>query len=108
NAADSYLVEGSPELWRLVLDRMAGNEALDCVHDAVEQISRGCFDSEEARGIAAYRCFVVVAEQGDTLSVLAKLIPDVQEVRLRPLRHGGVQMLLAARWLFEAVASGQG
>lgn len=92
---------GIPELWRIVLDRMAEDETLTGPRAALEQELERSFSDKNTRKLAAEYCLGLLAgdaEKGPEGRSAPRLPPmDIRRTRL--LLHEPVQLLLAAEHL---------
>jgi uncharacterized protein YjbI with pentapeptide repeats len=101
---------GNPELWRLVLDRMAGDESVPSVQSVLQDEIPKRFTVPNARELAAKLCFEFLVRNLKSAEELGvKLVGtgcDTEVIRL--LRYRAVQISLAASMLTTAVAKRNG
>jgi uncharacterized protein YjbI with pentapeptide repeats len=95
--ADEKLLQGIPELWQIVLERLANDDAIADVHAALHHyLSAHLADTdllERARSVCL-NLVTVPQEQGlELLTKLAK--PGFVKELLRALRHPAMRVLLA-------------
>jgi uncharacterized protein YjbI with pentapeptide repeats/energy-coupling factor transporter ATP-binding protein EcfA2 len=97
-AADSSFPGGNPELWRIVLDRLAGDEALLDVRGALHQYLEAQLSDTDLLERARSACLnALLAPNADLPAVLEKLArPGFAGELIRALRHHPAQLLLAA------------
>jgi uncharacterized protein YjbI with pentapeptide repeats len=106
-AADRDLPDGVPELWRIVLDRMALDESLASVTEALRQeLQRGLPEASQRTG-AEMNCLAQVLglfDQGATCHI-GLSGKQIEASVLRLVRHDTVRLILATdrlAWLLES------
>jgi uncharacterized protein YjbI with pentapeptide repeats len=101
---DRTTLNGLPELWRIVLDEMAADDAVDDVDAALQRFLDREMSDPAVRTAAEYRAMVKVAPWG----VIGKEPPadvTVEPLR-RMLRHEQVRSIVAARRLADGLEDG--
>lgn len=95
---DIPLLDGSPELWRVVLDQLAADPTLPGVraalHHHLKQLLTDSDLLERARSVCLNALAVTPAGLADNLKALAR--PGFDRELLRVLRHPAAQLLLAS------------
>ena len=107
--ADLGLLEGTPELWRIVLDRMAGDEAVDGPRQSLRLELAGRIIDYDLRNHIASDCLAALVMRGDGPSQNASLrrhSPD--DALFRLIRHRAIQLLMAADRVADELARGEG
>jgi uncharacterized protein YjbI with pentapeptide repeats len=96
--SDRALFGGVPELWRIVLDCLAGDESVPTARRALHRYLETCLLDTDLLERARSACPSAVAtQQGNDLPALEKLAkPGFGPELVRALRHPAVQQLLAA------------
>jgi uncharacterized protein YjbI with pentapeptide repeats len=97
-AADSSFPGGNPELWRILLDRLADDEALPDARSALHRHLEGQLYDTDLLERARSACLnALLAQDADLTAVLEKLArPGFAWELIRALRHHAAQLLLAA------------
>jgi uncharacterized protein YjbI with pentapeptide repeats/energy-coupling factor transporter ATP-binding protein EcfA2 len=104
---DRNLPDGVPELWRIVLDRMALDESVTCVTDALRQeLQRGLPDANQRTG-AEQNCLAQMLGLFDQAkkSYFGLSGKQIEGSVLRLLRHDAVRLMLATDrlvWMLES------
>ena len=96
---DDYdLLDGAPELWRIVLDRLANDDALPDVRRALHHHLEAHLCDTDVLERARSACLnAAVAPDKDWTKTVAQLArPGFAEGLVRVLRHPAAQVLLAA------------
>ena len=106
--AEQDLLEGIPELWRIVLDRMAADEAIRGPRQALRiELDRRFADRESRRCIEG-DCLAALVVRGQSsyrlLECLRRHGPDAALFRL--IRHRAIQLLLAADRIADDLSQG--
>jgi uncharacterized protein YjbI with pentapeptide repeats len=109
-APDRHLPQGLPELWRLVLDRMAEDESLTCLIAALrEDLQRRLPDADQRTGADKY-CFAELTGRAIWANRfyldLQRLHADAKALRL--LRQDAVRLTLATDYLAGLLESESG
>ena len=106
-SADSDLLQGIPELWRLVLDRMAADESVLDVKSALRHELDKLLTIDRIRKLVRRFCIVRQAIPEQSVDHLHKLLQDhdCDPALLRLLRYEGVQVVLAAEGIVAALRS---
>lgn len=109
-AAGSSQFVGSPEICRPVLDAMAADASLASIRSAVERIVVRAFPTPEEWRLAGERCLALLTGNEDRALAATPKLHSLPEDKswARPLRHRGVQLLLAASWIMDRLSVGQG
>jgi uncharacterized protein YjbI with pentapeptide repeats len=96
-APDRHLPEGLPELWRIVLDRMAEDESLTSVADALRRELHRRLPTASQRTGAEQYCLAELTELSEHAAKcylgLQRLHVDAKVLKL--LRHDAVRLTLA-------------
>ena len=104
------LLEGIPELWRIVLDHMAADESIESPRQALRVEFDRCFTDPDYRKLIEGDCLDALVMRGKSPSRLIDCLrrhgPD--EALFRLIRHRAVQLLLAADRIADEVARGAG
>jgi uncharacterized protein YjbI with pentapeptide repeats len=96
-APDRHAPAGLPELWRLVLDRMAGNESLVSVSQALREELDGGLSEPSLRSRAeTFSLAVFTKDERYAKKAREELGKRLDAKTLRLLRHDAVRLLLAA------------
>jgi uncharacterized protein YjbI with pentapeptide repeats/energy-coupling factor transporter ATP-binding protein EcfA2 len=99
---DRGFLKGIPELWTIVLDRLAGDESILDVREAVRRELAECFGKNpRARVVVEDFCLTGVGQYDNLalnlpLTVLAGAMPEQATELIRMVRHRPVALLLAA------------
>lgn len=109
-APDRRLPGGVPELWRVILDRMAGDEALTSAAGALAAELQAGLPAPYARAGAEQYGF---AELTAWPRKAAKCMRGLRQLKIKPrvlslLRHEVVQGMMGAAFLARALHSGAG
>ena len=97
--ADCTAFSGSPEIWRMVLDRMAGDASLLNVRAGFVRLIREELGSNELWTEAGSAALVMFQVEGGR-SLPAKQFPgDLSATASRLVRYREVRMLLATEWI---------
>jgi uncharacterized protein YjbI with pentapeptide repeats/energy-coupling factor transporter ATP-binding protein EcfA2 len=102
---ETHALEGIPELWRLVLDRMIADPSLPGPRRAlIDELAALTPDAEFRERIES-RCFaVVVGRDRNAIRRLEKIRRDgLEEALFRLVRHRPVQLILAADSIVRAL-----
>lgn len=95
---DHGLLSGLPELWRIALDRLAGDESLPDVRHALHDYLQGHVTDTDLIERARSACLTVLMTPNlslaDTVTAIAK--PGFAEGLIHLLRHPPMQRMLAA------------
>jgi uncharacterized protein YjbI with pentapeptide repeats/energy-coupling factor transporter ATP-binding protein EcfA2 len=102
-SADDALLQGLPDLWQIVLEELAGNEALRDVRQALDHYLAALLPDTDLqeRGRSVCLNALVAPEEGITRPVQELVKPGFVAGLVRVLRHRCVQVVLAT----ERVAS---
>jgi uncharacterized protein YjbI with pentapeptide repeats len=108
-ASDRASLEGNPELWRIVLDRMAGNRALVSIRAALSQELDTRLADRDLRRLAEDTALACATgdnpEANEQLGLFAQRCRDAMLPRL--LRHSAMSLLLAAQRIARDLATSQ-
>lgn len=106
---DMQFVEGTPELWRIVLDRMASDDDVSDVRTALRKECAERLTDALIAGLAREFAFArVVAPQDEDDSPLEILVEaGCSNEGTRMLRHRPVQLLLAADYVVSMIESSE-
>ncbi len=109
-AADRDLPAGLPELWRVVLDRMAEDENLPTIADALRrEVCAWLTDAEELAAAQAYHLATLTKCFSEGKEAYRRLRSgDADDHAFLILRHDAVQLLLAADGLARLLESPRG
>ena len=109
-AADRETPAGLPELWRVALDRMAEDESVVTVSDALRCELRACLqDREDLEAAQHYQLVTLTKSLTDAKEAYGKLrSADIDDRAFLLLRHDPVRLLLAADWLARLLESPRG
>jgi uncharacterized protein YjbI with pentapeptide repeats len=104
------LLEGIPELWRIVLDVMAADQSIEGPRQALRVEFDRRFTCPDDRKLIEGDCLDALAMRGESparrLECLRRHGPD--EALFRLIRHRAIQLLLAADRIADEVARGAG
>jgi uncharacterized protein YjbI with pentapeptide repeats len=96
-APDRRLPQGRPELWRVVLDRMAEEESLESVTDALRLEIQRMLSTADRQAEAEMYCLAMLTERFEAADGLCgrlrKSHADPRSISL--IRHTAVQLMLA-------------
>jgi uncharacterized protein YjbI with pentapeptide repeats/energy-coupling factor transporter ATP-binding protein EcfA2 len=103
--AEATRLDGIPELWRLVLDRMVANPSLAGPRCVLKSELAALLPEPELRGDIETACFLAVSKKGaDSVRYIRNVRPRLaDEWLLRLIRHRPVQLLLAADSIVHAI-----
>jgi uncharacterized protein YjbI with pentapeptide repeats/energy-coupling factor transporter ATP-binding protein EcfA2 len=106
--AERDLLEGIPELWRIVLDQMAANESIEGPRQALRVEFDHCLADQGYRKLIEGDCldFLVMRGKSSTRQVDRLRRHDPDEALFRMIRHRAVQLLLAADRMVDVLAEG--
>jgi len=98
-------LDGIPELWRVVLDRMMADPSIQGPVSALRSELAALLSDAEYRALIQADCFVAVAvNQGNPVRARASILQNHPGERLlRLIRHRPVQLLLAADGIAGAI-----
>ncbi|MEJ7638112.1 MAG: pentapeptide repeat-containing protein [Singulisphaera sp.] len=106
--AEQALLEGIPELWQIVLDRMAADEAIRGPRQALRNELDRRFADRESRRCIEGDCLAALVIRGQSSSrhfeCLRRHRPDAALFRL--IRHRAIQLLLAADRIADDLSQG--
>ena len=107
-ASERDLLEGIPELWRIVLDHMAADETIEGPRQALRTQFDRCFADPDYRKLIERDCLDALVMRGKSPYrrnvCLRRHDPD--EALFVMIRHRAVQLLLAADRLADDLAEG--
>ncbi len=108
SVSDRHLAESLPELWQVVLDKMAANDQVTSVRGALEHELAGQLTDADLRRLAAFYCLAVLLDQPSIAETKSRQLSDsrVDERLWRLLRYRPVQLMLAAEHVEIALGSG--
>jgi len=107
---DRRLPQGIPELWRIVLDRMAEDESLTSVADALRrEVHRQLRTAKQRARVEEYclAAMTVLTKRAAKCYLELRRL-DVKDEVLRLLRHDGVQLTIATDRLVRLLESNSG
>ena len=98
-------LDGIPELWRLVLDRMLTDSSLTGPCGVIQSELAALLPDQELRGNVEAACFhAVTVKNSDSVRCIRIVRPCLtDEWLLRLIRHRPVQLLLAAEYVVRAI-----
>jgi uncharacterized protein YjbI with pentapeptide repeats len=104
---DRAMVQGNAELWRIVLDQMAGNEALQTVKSSLRAFLESKLADPETKSLVSDYCLAAQTDPSSADDLLKKLAKRrCEETLRRTILHGIVQVLLAAERIVTDLAGG--
>ncbi len=108
--SEAARLEGIPELWRLVLDRMMADPSVQGPRSVLRnELTALLHDTEFRQEVEAACLHAVCIRDGEPRRRIAALLgrsaPE-EQCLLRLIRHRPVQLLLAADWVAAAIKSG--
>lgn len=98
------LLKGIPQLWHVVLDRMAADEDLPDSAAALREHLDPVLPDSAARQDAGALCARVLLDESRPIR-LSELPDDLPDYAVRLLRHRAVRVLLAADVIAETVGT---
>jgi uncharacterized protein YjbI with pentapeptide repeats/energy-coupling factor transporter ATP-binding protein EcfA2 len=103
--SSSARLEGIPELWGLVLDRMIADQSLPDALATLKSELAALMPDEEIRELIESACFAAIARNDRSAIERADDIHRQSRERLLPrlIRHRPVQLLLAADFIARAI-----
>ena len=108
-APDRHLPQGLPELWRIVLDRMAEDESLASVTEALrEDLQRRFPDAVQRSGAEQYCLAEVTSLSEHAAKCFLRLQQHVDAKALSLLRHDAVRLTLVTDHLAALLESESG
>lgn len=107
-APDKDELLGNPSLWRLAVDQLLGDAALDSLRSAIGLVLDKFFPAGKRRRLAADFCVAhMMGDQNESLRLFKLLDPEAAaREHLRFLRQPFVQRLLAGQRLATLIRSG--
>jgi uncharacterized protein YjbI with pentapeptide repeats len=94
---DRGVILGNAELWRLVLDQMAGNETLQAIKSSLRAFLESKLTDPEIKSLVSDFCLAAQTDPTSANEILKKLAKRRCEESLRrAVLHGVVQVVLAA------------
>ncbi len=104
---DCGVAQGSPELWRIVLDQMAGNESLHDVRSSLRAFLESKLSDPGTKRVVYDFCLSVQTDPSSADQLLKKFAKQgCDETVRRAILHGIVQVLVAAEQIVADLASG--
>jgi uncharacterized protein YjbI with pentapeptide repeats len=97
--AEAAQLDGNPELWCVVLDRMMGDRSIQGPITALKSELATLMSAPAIRPMIEADCFVAVCK----LPRANLSRHDLDEALFRLIRHRPVQLLLAANWLARSI-----
>ncbi len=103
-------VRGEPQLWHIVLDEMARDEALPGARDALRRGVERWLDDRDTRRLVWDFCLAALLDEEEkTANRFQELASaDGSPALLGVIRHRGVRLLFAAERVVEMLRSGRG
>ncbi len=116
--AEAERLDGIPELWRVVLDRMMADQSISGPFMALRSELATLLSDPEYRGLVEAYCFAQACDQAAQREAGVRIIPapgdprhyveilrrgDPDRALFRLIRHRQVQLLLAADWIAASI-----
>src|SRR5437016_2531162 len=99
------LLKGSPQLWRIALDRLAADETVPDAAAALREHLDGVIPPGALRDAVTPRCLAALIDDDKPIR-LSELPDELSPYALKLLRHRAVRVVLAAELIAMKIASG--